>query len=85
MLHYSLEEIAKHNTEDNLWIIIDGNVYNVTKFLEEHPGGRKALLNYGGKDASISFHKIKKHFENEKLQEYLDKFFIGKVANIQTV
>ncbi|KAG8187625.1 hypothetical protein JTE90_027035 [Oedothorax gibbosus] len=41
---YTLEEIEKHNDKKSVWILIHGNVYDVTKFLEEHPGGEEVLL-----------------------------------------
>jgi len=36
------EEVASHNKPDNLWIIVDEDVYDLTKFQEEHPGGKKS-------------------------------------------
>lgn len=35
---FSLDEVAKHNKSDDCWVIIHGKVYDVTKFLSEHPG-----------------------------------------------
>ncbi|KAF9518883.1 hypothetical protein BS47DRAFT_1358526 [Hydnum rufescens UP504] len=52
---FTLEEVAKHNTKDDLWVVVEGQVLNVTKFLPEHPGGEKAILLYGGKDATEEF------------------------------
>ena len=49
------DEIAKHDKENDCWVIIDGEVYDVTKFLPDHPGGKKAILIYGGKDATEEF------------------------------
>ena len=34
---------SQHNTEDDLWIVIDSKVYDVTKFQKFHPGGRNVL------------------------------------------
>merc|ERR1712146_167202 len=35
---YSLEEVKKHNTEDDCWVVVDGDVLDVTNFLSDHPG-----------------------------------------------
>lgn len=34
----TLAEVAQHNKADDLWIVVAGKVYDVTKFLSEHPG-----------------------------------------------
>ncbi|BGP42455.1 Osmotic growth protein [Rhodotorula kratochvilovae] len=55
---YSLDEVAKHNKKDDIWIAVNGQVLNVTNFLNDHPGGAKALLLYAGKEASEEFNML---------------------------
>lgn len=49
---FSLEEVAKHNKKDDLWIAVKGVVLDVTNWLDEHPGGAPALFSHMGRDAS---------------------------------
>ena len=53
---YTLEEVAEHNTEADCWLAIDGKVYDATKFIPTHPGG-KAIINGCGKDATVFFNE----------------------------
>merc|ERR1712127_1161368 len=55
---YSAEEVAKHSTKSDCWVILDGKVLNVTNFLSEHPGGELAILTFAGKDATEEFNMI---------------------------
>lgn len=40
----SLEEVAKHTTEQDCWVAVNGEVLNVTSFLADHPGGVNAIM-----------------------------------------
>ncbi|KAJ3021710.1 hypothetical protein HKX48_007996 [Thoreauomyces humboldtii] len=51
-------EVAAHKTRDDLWMVIDGKVYDATKFLDEHPGGEEVMVEVGGQDASEAFEEI---------------------------
>jgi cytochrome b involved in lipid metabolism len=42
--HFTPAEIARHSTPADLWIIIDGDVYDLSSFTAEHPGGPKGTL-----------------------------------------
>lgn len=43
------EEICKHGDRQSCWIVIEDNVYDVTDFLDSHPGGAAAILRYAGR------------------------------------
>merc|ERR1719228_1774120 len=55
---YSLEEVAKHTSKTDCWVVVNGQVLDVTKFLGEHPGGELAILTFAGKDATEEFNMI---------------------------
>ena len=56
----SKKEVSEHSTVDKgLYIIIDNGVYELSGFVNEHPGGAKILTRVGGKDASKQFWKVR--------------------------
>ncbi|PHH79924.1 hypothetical protein CDD80_3376 [Ophiocordyceps camponoti-rufipedis] len=54
---FSSADVASHNTPQDLYIIVDDDVYDLSKFQDEHPGGKKILQRVAGKDASKQFWK----------------------------
>ncbi|KAG2196601.1 hypothetical protein INT46_008347 [Mucor plumbeus] len=71
---YSLDDVSKHNTKDDLWMSIHNKVYNITEFVLEHPGGEEVLLDEAGKDATESFEDIG---HSDEAREILEKYLIG--------
>ncbi|RAH45852.1 putative cytochrome b5 reductase [Aspergillus brunneoviolaceus CBS 621.78] len=69
---YSLAEVATHNKKDDIWIVVHGQVFDVTKYLQDHPGGAEVLLETAGTDATVDFEDVG-HSEDSRdiLQEYL--------------
>jgi cytochrome b involved in lipid metabolism len=39
---FSTQDVASHNKGDDLWIIVDEDVFDLTKFQDDHPGGKKS-------------------------------------------
>eukprot|EP01095_Lingulamoeba_sp_RSL-Kostka_P009138 TRINITY_DN312_c2_g1_i2.p1 TRINITY_DN312_c2_g1~~TRINITY_DN312_c2_g1_i2.p1 ORF type:complete len:532 (+),score=228.25 TRINITY_DN312_c2_g1_i2:78-1673(+) len=74
----SRQEVEKHNTKDSSWIIINGRVYDITKFALLHPGGEDILREYAGKDATEMFYDL--HRE-ETLDKYKGRLYIGDVKD----
>ncbi|KAJ6017261.1 hypothetical protein N7451_000640 [Penicillium sp. IBT 35674x] len=51
-------DIEKHNSRKSCWVAIHGAVYDVTDFLDSHPGGAKVILRCAGKDATDDFDSV---------------------------
>ncbi|KAJ3115588.1 hypothetical protein HK100_001299 [Physocladia obscura] len=75
MAIFTSTEIAAHNTETDAWILVDGKVFDITHFIDAHPGGRRILLPLLGKDASKQFHQF--HNPITVLGKYASKLQIG--------
>ena len=73
----SLAEVEKHVAYDDLWLVIAGKVYDVTAFMDDHPGGGEIMLNAAGKDGTDDFEDVG-HSPNA--YEQLKKFYIGEYA-----
>lgn len=56
--YFRLSQIEEQNSFKSTWIIINNSVYDVTKFLEEHPGGEEVLREQAGGDATESFEDV---------------------------
>ncbi|KAI8149792.1 cytochrome b5 [Fennellomyces sp. T-0311] len=74
---YSSADVAKHNTKNDLWVVIHNKVYDITEFVQEHPGGEEVLIDEAGKDATEAFEDIG-HSE-EAREFYLTKYEIGEL------
>jgi len=69
---FRLSEVKEHNNVKSCWIIIHNKVYDITKFLEEHPGGEEVLLESAGQDASESFEDVGHSSDaRDMLKDYL--------------
>uniref|UniRef100_A0A915LTY3 Cytochrome b5 n=1 Tax=Meloidogyne javanica TaxID=6303 RepID=A0A915LTY3_MELJA len=55
---FTRSEVSQNNSNNNCWIIIGNKVYDVTKFLDEHPGGCEVLLEKAGEDRTEAFEDI---------------------------
>lgn len=73
---YTMEEIAKHNKKDDLWVVVKGTVLDLTNWLDEHPGGPQALLNFMGRDATEEFEML---HDDEVIPKYAPEQVIGRV------
>ncbi|KAK9481377.1 acyl-CoA dehydrogenase/oxidase [Lipomyces japonicus] len=76
-MSFTTEDVAKHNSEESLWVVIDNGVYDLSSFQNEHPGGKKILKRVAGKDASKQFWK---YHNAGILKKYQSKLQIGSIG-----
>nr|XP_032834938.1 cytochrome b5 [Petromyzon marinus] len=74
--YFSLDEVKKHNSCRTTWVVIHHKVYDLTKFLEEHPGGEEVLLEQAGSDATESFEDVG---HSSDARELSARYLIGEV------
>ncbi|EEU34467.1 uncharacterized protein NECHADRAFT_9645, partial [Fusarium vanettenii 77-13-4] len=73
----SLNDLRKHNTSTDCWIAIHSKVWDITDFIEEHPGGPEILLEHAGSDATglydgVHAPDIIEELSDDKLIGYLE-------------
>ncbi|EER13321.1 succinate dehydrogenase, putative, partial [Perkinsus marinus ATCC 50983] len=73
-----MDEVARHNTKEDCWVVVNGFVLAVTPFLPEHPGGPEAILKYAGKDATEEWNMIHSF---DVLKQYGGKYIVGKLGD----
>ncbi|XXH03098.1 hypothetical protein Hte_009489 [Hypoxylon texense] len=73
---FSMEEVAKHNKKEDLWVVVKGVVLDVTNWLDEHPGGPQAIMNFMGRDATEEFEML---HDDEVIPKYAPQQVIGRV------
>jgi len=73
----SAAEVAKHNSSSDCWLIIENKVYDVSKYLGSHPGGRAVIIPYCGKEATHAFEAIN---HSSVALSHLDSIYVGDLA-----
>ncbi|XP_076954126.1 cytochrome b5-like [Bidens hawaiensis] len=73
---FVFDEVAKHNKLDDCWLIISGKVYDVTMFVDDHPGGGDVWLRATGKDATVDFNDVG---HSAIAREKMKKYYLGEI------
>lgn len=76
----SARELEAHGKASNAWIVIDGDVYDVSKFAALHPGGEQMLLEYAGQDVTQAFYGMHRH---EVLLKHGPKLLVGRLETAE--
>jgi len=75
---FTLDEVGRHNTPDDCWLIIDEKVYDVSDYGTDHPGG-DTVYEGCGKDATTKFETSPPH--SRYARSLLNDFYIGDLSN----
>ena len=78
-INLSISEIKTHNSKTDCWSIVNGNVYNLTSYVKNHPGGEAVLANICGKDGSKAF--ANQHNSQSKPNNVLKSFLLGSLGS----
>eukprot|EP00929_Paragymnodinium_shiwhaense_P084220 TRINITY_DN45014_c0_g2_i1.p1 TRINITY_DN45014_c0_g2~~TRINITY_DN45014_c0_g2_i1.p1 ORF type:complete len:551 (+),score=149.47 TRINITY_DN45014_c0_g2_i1:93-1655(+) len=76
----TVAELAKHNKAGDMWLAVDGDVYDVSKFGKVHPGGLQIIEQYAGKDVTTEFYELHR---KDVLQKYM-KLRVGRLEAAKT-
>ncbi|KAH8897426.1 hypothetical protein GQ53DRAFT_713153 [Thozetella sp. PMI_491] len=75
MTEYTTKEIAQHDKKSDLWVVVHGKVIDVTKYVDDHPGGAEVFLELAGKDATQAFEEAG---HSEDAVEIMESMAIAK-------
>ncbi|PHH68894.1 hypothetical protein CDD80_7164 [Ophiocordyceps camponoti-rufipedis] len=73
---FTMDEVAKHNKKEDLWVVVKGVVMDLSDWLDEHPGGPQAIMNFMGRDATEEFEML---HDDEVIPKYAPRQVIGRV------
>lgn len=78
----SLDEVSNHCWGNDAWMVIYNKVYDVTDFIQEHPGGDSVMLENIGYDGTMAFHGVG---HSRDALEMLDDYLIGILPPSQRI
>ncbi|KAF8319542.1 cytochrome b5-like heme/steroid binding domain-containing protein, partial [Amanita rubescens] len=79
------EDVQKHNSESSCWITHGENVYGVTGFVNNHPGGEGYILQHAGKDAREIMQNAEMHDHPSSAYDMLEEYVIVRLGKLGDV
>lgn len=76
---YTMVEVATHDSAESCWAVVDGNVYDLTSWIDEHPGGAQRILNLCGRDATRDFRA--QHGQQNDPNRQLESRLLGSLVD----
>ena len=81
---YTYNDVAKHNNINNMWVTYKNKVYDVTNFIENHPGGKDKIMLAAGKSLEPYWNTYQQHLQPEVIKEILEPMKIGTLTDPST-
>lgn len=78
---FTTSEVESHNTAKSCYVTLGKNVYDVSDFLDSHPGGAELILEYAGKDVTDILKDESSHSHSETAYDVLDESLVGFLAS----
>jgi 4-hydroxysphinganine ceramide fatty acyl 2-hydroxylase len=78
---FTRAEVESHSTTKSCYVTIGANVYDMTEFMDDHPGGGSLILDYAGRDVKDILNDRDSHFHSEAAYEILDDYHVGFVVD----
>ena len=82
---FALSDVAKHNSRTSLWVSYKGRVYDVTHFIDDHPGGDDIVLKYAGTDVGPVMADETEHVHSRSAYEMLTEYQIGELGGDERI
>mmetsp|Transcript_20912 Transcript_20912/g.34514 ORF Transcript_20912/g.34514 Transcript_20912/m.34514 type:complete len:579 (+) Transcript_20912:48-1784(+) len=76
---FTMAEVSKHCTRADCWVVLDGLAYDITRFIDKHPGGMGPVVNMAGKDATDVFDN---YHAGRVYKQMLSGFLVGEVTDV---
>jgi cytochrome b involved in lipid metabolism len=77
-LRVSKELLQRHKSQDDCWTVLGGKVYNMTRYVDFHPGGVQEIMKCAGRDGTALFQKYHAWVNYERmLEKCLIGFYVG--------
>jgi len=77
---YTMKEVSEHISKDKgIWVTYKGNIYDITKFVANHPGGKDKILMAAGKDIEPFWNLYRQHYNSKLPMELLSAMIVGRL------
>ncbi|KAK6333332.1 hypothetical protein TWF718_011147 [Orbilia javanica] len=78
---YTYSDVAAHDTKESMYVVIDEKVYDVSAFVDEHPGGEEVMMDVAGQDGTEAFEDVG---HSDEAREILSKYLIGNLKRSES-